>query len=165
MLRDGFLGYHASFMLDFVVVALVLVVPILLFSLYAVKVRKQYALHRNLQLLLGVVLLVAVAAFEVDLHLVQGGWEKVVAKQQPALTTEQIARVRTLLRIHLVFAATTPFLWLTTIVLALRRFPNPPVPGAHSRLHKVLGWISTIDLTLTSITGLIFYYGAFVANR
>jgi putative membrane protein len=164
MLRDGFLGYRASFMLDFVVVALVLVVPILLYSLYAVKVRRQYALHRNLQLLLGVVLLVAVGAFEVDLHLVQGGWENVVAKQEPPLSPEQLARVRTLLRIHLVFAATTPLLWIVTIVLALRHFPNPPLPGPHSRRHKVLGWLSTIDLTLTSITGLIFYYAAFVAR-
>jgi putative membrane protein len=165
MLRDGFLGYRTSFMLDFVVVALVLVVPILLFSLYAVKVRRQYALHRNLQLLLGVVLLIAVGAFEVDLHLVQGGWENVVAKQQPALTTERVAHVRALLRIHLIFATTTPLLWIVTIALALRRFPNPPQPGPHSRLHKILGWLSTIDLSLTSVTGLIFYYGAFVAAR
>jgi putative membrane protein len=100
----------------------------------------------------------------VDLHLVQGGWENVVAKQEPPLSPEQLARVRTLLRIHLVFAATTPLLWIVTIVLALRHFPNPPLPGPHSRRHKVLGWLSTIDLTLTSITGLIFYYAAFVAR-
>ncbi|HUQ71358.1 MAG TPA: DUF420 domain-containing protein [Planctomycetaceae bacterium] len=165
MLRDGFLGNRASFMLDFVVVALALVVPILLFSLYAVKVRRQYALHRNLQLLLGVVLLIAVTAFEIDLHLVQGGWENVVAKQQPPLTSEQIAHVRLLLRIHLVFATTTPVLWATTIFLALRHMPNPPQPCAHSRLHKTLGWLSTVDLTLTSITGVVFYYGAFMAAR
>jgi len=165
MLRDGFLGNRASFMLDFVVVALVLVVPILLYSLYAVKVRRQYVRHRNLQLLLGAVLLVAVGAFEVDLHLVQGGWENVVAKQEPPLTSEQVAQVRTLLRVHLVFAATTPFLWLATIVLALRNFSNPPQPGRHSRLHKLLGWASTVDLTLTSITGLVFYYAAFLAGR
>jgi hypothetical protein len=29
-------------------------------------------------------------------------------------------------------------------------------------VHAVLGWISTIDITLTAITGLIFYYLAFV---
>jgi hypothetical protein len=30
-------------------------------------------------------------------------------------------------------------------------------------LHKTLGWASAADLTLTSVTGLWFYYAAFVA--
>lgn len=162
MLRDGFLGHHASFMLDFVVVALIVIVPILLFSLYAVKVRHRYATHRNLQLLLGIVLLVAVALFEVDLHFIQGGWKEVVKKRPIQLTTEQLQQVQTVLRIHLIFAISTPFLWLITTIAALRGFANPPVPGGHSRLHKLLGWASAIDITLTSITGLIFYYFAFV---
>lgn len=162
MLRDGFLGNHASFMLDFVVVALVLIVPILLYSLYAVKFGRQYAVHRTLQLLLGAVLLVAVALFEVDLHFVQGGWKNVVAKRTEPITSDQMAQIQTVLRIHLIFAISTPFLWIVTIVAALRRFPNPPTPGTHSGWHKLLGWASAIDITLTSITGLIFYYYAFM---
>lgn len=164
MLRDGFLGYQASFMLDFVVVSLLLVVPILLFSLFSVKVQRHYLLHKRLQLLLGIVLLVAVGAFEVDLHFVQGGWQKVIAKQTPTLTPEQVASIRSVLMIHLIFAISTPILWIFTIGLALRRFPNPPTPSAHSRLHKVLGWASAIDITLTSVTGLWFYYTAFVGH-
>lgn len=162
-MQDGFLGYKSSFMLDFVVVALVLIVPILLFSLYTVKFRKNFTLHRNLQLLLGVVLLVAVAAFEVDLRW-QGGWQAVVNKGTPQLTSEKLAFVQTLLYVHLGFAITTPFLWIATIGLAWKRFSNPPQPGQHSGLHKTLGWLSTIDITLTSVTGLVFYYFAFVAR-
>ncbi len=160
-MQDGFLGYKSSFMLDFVVAALVLIVPVLLFSLYTVKVRKNFLLHRNLQLLLGIVLLIAVAAFEVDLRL-QGGWLAVVNKGEPKLTPEKLSFVGSLLVVHLVFAISTPFLWIATIVLALRRIPNPPQPGPHSGLHKILGWLSTIDITLTSATGLVFYYFAFV---
>ena len=162
-MQDGFRGYKTSFMLDFVVVALVLIVPILLFSLYTVKIRRNYTLHRNLQLLLGVVLLVAVAAFEVDLRL-QGGWQAIVNKGEPKLAPEQLAFVAQMLYVHLVFAISTPFFWIATITLALRNFSNPPQPGPHSGLHKILGWMSTIDITLTSITGLAFYYVAFV-NR
>ncbi len=164
MLRDGFLGNHASFMLDFVVVALVLIVPILVYSLYAVNVRYQYGLHRSLQLLLAGVLLLAVLLFEVDLHFVQGGWEQVVRKRpaESQLTVEALSQVRTVLRIHLIFAISTPILWAVTIAAALRGFANPPVPGAHSRWHKLLGWASAIDITLTSVTGLIFYYTAFI---
>ncbi len=163
-MKDGFLGFKTSFMLDFVVVALVLIVPIIAFSLFAVKVRKQYVLHRNLQLLLGAILLVAVALFEIDMQLIQGGWENVVAKRASPLTTDQLAFVRRVLHVHLVFAISTPVLWATTIGLALRRMPSPPQPCTHSRMHKTLGWLSTIDIVLTSVTGLVFYYVAFVAK-
>ena len=163
---DGFLGYDASLMLDVVVCALVLVVPTLLYSIYLVKVRREYAWHRNVQVGLGVVLLVTVAAFEVDLQVVHGGWEKIVNKPgaSPRLQGGELEFVRGLLWIHLAFAISTPVLWATTTALALRRFPSPPRPSTHSRLHKVLGWLSTVDIALTSITGLCFYYFAFVAT-
>ena len=162
-MADGFLGNNASFMLDFVVCALVLVVPLLLYSIYVVKFQRNYLLHRNLQVALGVVLLVAVSAFEVDLQLVQGGWENVIDKHDPPLSAEDKGFVRKVLWIHLVFAISTPLLWATTTILAIKRFPSPPVPSEHSRLHKKLAWLSTVDLTLTSVTGLIFYYFAFIA--
>ncbi|MBX3449767.1 MAG: DUF420 domain-containing protein [Planctomycetaceae bacterium] len=161
-MRDGFLGFRTSFMLDFVVVALVVVVPILLYSLAAAKFQKRFPLHRNLQLLLAAVLLVAVLAFEVDLHYIQGGWRNVVAKRDPPFTSEEMAFVQRMLGIHLVFAISTPILWALTLTLALTKFPNPPVPNAHSRWHKPLGWASALVLTATSITGLMFYYTAFV---
>ena len=164
-MANGFLGYNASFMLDVVVCALVLVVPVLLVSLYLVKVRRNYLWHRNLQVFLGVLLLLAVSAFEVDMQIVHGGWENIVNKpDERPLPSEMMSLVRMVLRIHLVFAISTPVLWATTLTLALKRFPSPPVPAAHSRLHKALGWISTMDLVLTSFTGLLFYYMAFVAG-
>ncbi len=64
-------------MLDFVLTALVLIVPALLTSLYLVKVRKNYRTHRNLQLVLAGVLLAAVIAFEIDIR-AHGGWEAIV---------------------------------------------------------------------------------------
>lgn len=163
-MKDGFLGFRTSFMLDFVVSALVLIVPVLIYSLYSVKIRRNYTLHRKLQLLLGIVLLAAVGAFEIDLQWVQRGWTNVVAKREVPLTPEQFAFVRLVLRVHLVFAISTPLLWAVTIILALRRMPSPPAPCPHSNLHKNLGWVSTIDIVLTSVTGLIFYYFAFVAR-
>jgi len=164
MLSNGFLGYQTTFMLDFVVCALVLIVPLLLWSLWLVKFRRRFLAHKRLQIALGTILLVAVTAFEVDVQMVHGGWENIVARQQltPELLTVKINGVRPWLRVHLLFAVTTPFLWIVTITLALLRFKNPPAPGLHSRLHKILGWASTIDITLTSVTGLWFYYIAFV---
>lgn len=172
-MKDGFLGYPTSFMLDFVVCALVVLVPLLLFSLWAVKVRKDFKLHRNLQVLLAGVLFLAVGAFEVDMQWVQGGWENVMNKQleridgepseaQLAAHKERSENARGVLYIHLVFAISTPVLWLVTLILALKRFPNPPVPGQHSKAHKSLGWLSTLALVATSVTGVWFYCVAFV---
>lgn len=164
---NGFLGNDASFMLDAVICALVLVVPTLLYSVYLVKFKQKYLWHRNLQLTLGVALLLTVGAFEVDLQIVHGGWENVVNKpdQPPRVTGESLDFIRKMLWVHLVFAVSTPVLWVTTIVLALKRFPSPPVPTPeHSPLHRKLGWASTIDITLTSVTGLLWYYLAFVAG-
>ena len=162
LMADGFLGFRTSFMLDFVVCALAAIVPILVYSIYLVKFKAKYVVHRYIQLGLAVVLLIAVGAFEVDMQLVQGGWENVVAKREIPLSPEQLQSVRYVLWIHLVFAVSSPILWAVTIVLALRRMPQPPAPCDHSPLHKKLGWASTIDLTLTSITGLWFYFVAFV---
>lgn len=166
MLSNGFLGYPTTFMLDFVVCALALIVPVLLWSLWLVKFRRRYLAHKRLQIALGIILLLAVTAFEVDVQMVHGGWENIVAKQQlsPEALTKKINAVRPWLLVHLVFAVTTPLLWIVTITLALRRFNNPPAPGTHSRLHKTLGWASTIDITLTSVTGLLFYYVAFMKS-
>ena len=79
-MSNGFLGNNSSVMLDVVVCALVLIVPALLYSLYLVKIKRAFLLHRNIQVTLGVVLLITVMAFEVDLQLVHGGWENVVNK-------------------------------------------------------------------------------------
>ncbi len=162
-MRTGFLGYPTTFMLDFVVCALIVIVPLLLWSLWLVRFRRNYSAHKRLQIALGVILLAAVTAFEVDMRL-HGGWENILAQQQlpEAAFKAKISEVRPWLYLHLMFAVSTPFLWATTITLALRRFGAKPIPGTHSRLHKLLGWASTIDITLTSVTGLWFYYAAFI---
>ena len=163
-MEHGFLGYRSTFMLDFVVSALVLIVPLLLFSLYTVKIQRNFSLHKKLQIVLGAVLLVAVSAFEIDVQIMHGGWQNIVNQRETPLTLEQFQDVRNILYVHLIFAVSTPFFWATTLFLALRRIPNPPAPCAHSSLHKKLGWISTIDITLTSLTGLYWYYMAFVTS-
>jgi len=164
-MQDGFLGYNTTFMLDFVVVSLLLIVPILVYSLWMVKRQRAYSLHRRLQVVLGAILLVAVGAFEIDLQVVHGGWENVVAKSysDDALLAVRIQQSQPWLWLHLIFAVTTPIFWIITMVLALRRFSNPPHPDSHSALHKKLGWISAVDITMTAVTGLVFYYVAFIS--
>ena len=151
-------------MLDFVVCALVLIVPILCYSIYIAKFKKQFGKHKTIQILLGIVLLVAVGLFEADIQY-HGGSKQIVNKnpEAPRLDAAQMELVAKALYIHLVFAISTPILWIVTTIAALKKFPKPVQPNEHSKLHKTLGWASTIDLTLTSLTGLVFYYLAFVA--
>jgi hypothetical protein len=177
---DGFLNTRASLMLDVVFLAMFAVLPILGASIYLVKYRRLYALHKRIQLLLGIVLLAAVALFEIDMRFVSG-WQERAAEspyfkpiEEPgsllravyirALNYSQVEGwVFTSLGIHLFFAVTTTILWVGVIVQALRKFPNPPAPCAHSASHVFWARIAAIDMALTALTGWIFYYLAFVA--
>jgi putative membrane protein len=160
-MAQGFLGFPSTLMLDVVVCALVLVVPALLYSIYLVKFQRQYLWHRNLQIGLGIALLITVCLFEIDMRL-QGGWQAILKNREHQLSAARLTLVGRILLIHVCFAVSAVLFWTVTLVHGLRNIPNPPGPSAHSKLHKRLGWMSTICLTLTSITGLIFYYYAFV---
>lgn len=153
---DGFLGTRASLMLDVVFLAMFVVIPVLGWSVWLVKRRRNYGLHKRVQLTLGGLLLVTVVLFEVDVRL--NGWadRAQVSPHYPQL-------VYASLYVHLFFAVTTTGLWITVIARAMRRFPTPPLPGTHSAGHHLWGWLAAIDMTCTAITGGVFYYLAFVA--
>lgn len=159
---DGFLGTRASLMLDVVCVALVLIVPALGLSVYLVKYRRRYALHKRIQLVLALALLVAVVLFELEMRIY--GWEH-RAEGSPYLGADGGPNwVMRVLWLHLVFAVTTAALWIAVTVQALRKFPDPPLPGPHSRWHLRWGKLAALDMLATAVTGWIFYYLAFVAK-
>src|SRR5262245_29402362 len=141
----GFLGSRGSLMLDVVFLAMFVVVPVLGASIYLVKYRRQYALHKRLQLLMASVLLVAVLLFELDIRL--NGWEERASPSpyfDPAHKWSCPAGVS--LIIHLSFAVPTLVLWIVVVAQALRKFSRPPLPGLHSRWHKRWGMIAAIGM-------------------
>ena len=152
----GFLPTRASFMLDVVFLAMFLVVPVMFWSIRLAKQGK-LALHKKVQINTAIVLFLAVIAFEVDMRL--NGWIEYTHGSAYVKST-----IMKFLFIHLTFAIPTPLLWIVVIVLGLKRFPKPPVPGTHSKLHKRLGWLATIGMFMTSVTGWIFYYVAFISS-
>ena len=158
---DGFLGTRASLMLDVVVLAMAGFLPALALSIYLVKYRARYALHKRLQLVLGVTLLVVVVAFEADMRI--NGWRARAEASPYASHAGAIDWVGVALGIHLCFSVTTALLWAVVIVRALREFPNPPMPGAHSAWHRRFGMLAALDMVGTAVTGWIFYWLAFVA--
>jgi putative membrane protein len=158
---DGFLGTRATFMLDVVVLAMLVVLPVLAASIYLVKYRKQYALHKRLQLTLASALLVVVLLFELDMRV--NGWRD-RAEASPYMGGSGSTNwVTVALAIHLCFAVTAALLWTIVIVRAVRGFPRPPAPNDHSAWHRRFAKLAAYDMLCTAITGWIFYWLAFVA--
>jgi putative membrane protein len=155
---QGFLHTRATFMLDFVFLAMFAFLPVLAFSIRLVK-RGHYTWHKRLQIGLAVVLLVTVTVFEVDLQYVTKDWRP-LAEPSPYFAKGWVDYS---LWIHLAFAVPTPLLWIFVIVQGLRKFPVPAAPSAYSRRHAKWGWAAAAGLTMTSVTGWIFYYLAFAA--
>ncbi len=152
-------------MLDIVFLAMFLVVPVLLFSVYQVKYRRQYELHKRLQLTLGTVLLLAVGAFEIDMQLFTQWEDLAVPSPYFVAAHKWTCTVGLSLIVHLSFAIPTLVLWIVVIVQALRHFPSPPLPGLHSAWHRRWGMMATAGMVLTAVTGWIFYSLAFIATK
>lgn len=155
--RDGFLGTRASFLLDVVVVAMVGVLALLALSVYLVRYRGQYTLHKRIQLTLAAALIVVVGLFEAEMRLY--GWRG-RAESSPYYATWVFPS----LTVHLCFSVSTCVLWAGVVVAALRKFDRPARPGPHSATHRLWGWLAAIDMLCTAISGWIFYWLAFAAD-
>lgn len=153
MLDHGFLGTSAPFIFDFVIVALIGVLPLLAFSVAQAK-KKNYATHRKLQILISILLLFTVGFFEVELRR-RGGIYAIIPEDR------QTTSFAWLLGIHLFFSITTLFIWLWTLVAALIKFKNGWDEN-YMPQHRTLAKLSSLDLFLTGITGLGVYLMAFV---
>ncbi len=154
---DGFLGTRASLMLDVVFVAMFAVIAVMGWSIFQVRFRNRYALHKWVQLGLAAVLFIAVAAFEIDMRLY--GWEE---RASGEIGGSANAVVWKALYTHLIFAISSALLWPVVIFRACRQFPAPPSPNHHSRSHIFWARLAAIDMLLTSVTGWVFYVLAFV---
>jgi uncharacterized membrane protein YozB (DUF420 family) len=158
----GFLPWRGTLMIDVIVVAMVLVLIALAWSLYSVKYLKRYQRHKAIQITLSAALLVLLALFEIDLRYLDD-W-RAHADGSPffdAATGSGLAVYS--LWVHLVFATSTLGLWLLIIVRAVTQFPNPPGPNRHSPYHSRWGLIAAVDMVLTAVSGWVFYLLAFVA--
>ncbi|REJ67387.1 MAG: DUF420 domain-containing protein [Planctomycetota bacterium] len=156
----GFLGNRSSLMLDVVFVAMFLVLPVMAWSIYQVRFKRRYALHKRVQLLLGIVLLITVVLFEIDIRL--NGWRDLAADSPYYSDDWTQGAVNWSLWVHLIFAISTCVLWVYVIFTALRHFARDPVPSSFSAKHIFWARLAAIDMTLTAITGWVFYWLAFV---
>ena len=154
---DGFLGTRASIGMDVVFVGLLALLPVLAWSVAAVR-RGRYELHKALQLFIAAALAAAIVVFEIDVRLVSD-W-----KPRAAASPFWPGGVLAALAVHLVFAVSTFVLLVWVLWEAVARFPTPPTPGTHGPRHRRMARLAAADLVLTAITGTAFYWLAFVAG-
>ena len=148
---------RASLMMDLVTTGMVLVLPVMAYSIWLVRSRRRYLSHKRIQLAIGLSLTLIVIAFE--LHVRMHGWQS-RAEKSPYFHSVLFP----FLYVHLVFAVSSVILWGTTMVKALRHFTSPPGPSAYSSRHRLLARASVLAMTGTSLTGWFFYYLAFMAK-
>ena len=162
---DGFLpGSRATIMLDVVFLAMFAVIPVMTWSINLVKRKQNYSLHKRVQLTLGIVLLVAVTAFELDMQFISGWRERAAASPHYASPSTWNHLVGYSLAVHLFFAIPTALLWIFVITQALRNFPSPPTPGPYSPTHIRWAKLAALEMLLTAVTGWVFYWLAFMAK-
>jgi hypothetical protein len=107
-------------MLEIVVVAMFVVTIGLALSVAAARFGRLYRLHRTIQIGLTICLAVTLVAFEADMRFVTD-W-RALAEESPWYERGRFNVVDAALAVHLCFAIPTPFVWATTLGLALRRF-------------------------------------------
>lgn len=145
-------------MLDLIVLAMAIVIPILVYSMGAVQKHRDIKTHRMIQISLGIILGLAILAFEIDMRFF--GWRD-QAKASPYFETWVFPS----LYVHLFFAIPTLFLWVYTITMAVRHRIHQMSEGSRSQRfrHKFFGRLSAYTMIATALTGWVFYYLAFVA--
>lgn len=154
MFPQGFLGTRADFLMDVVIVALIAVVPIVLYN-WSLARRGKYDMHKTLQVSLALLLAVVVGLFEYNLRLQGGIFEATKASSYAGSITLDFW-----IYLHTFFAITTIIVWAALIILSLRRFSSPPIPGAFSSAHKRWGRIGMIWMLVTGVTSLpVYIYG------
>ena len=142
-------------MFDILAVAMLVIVPTLMWSICQVRRHQRYALHKKVQVSLGGVLLAVVTLFEVDVRI--NGWKHLAEASRFYDTV-----LFPVLYVHLFFSISTALLWIWTILFALRYFDRNPVPNTYSPRHRRLARLAALFTCCTAVTGWTFYVLAFL---
>ncbi len=73
----SFLGARCDILMDIVVISMFIILPLLWYSFKKVKVERNYKLHKNIQLIMFVILFFVVLLFEYDMQQNGGIFEMV----------------------------------------------------------------------------------------
>lgn len=143
-------------MIELVFIVMFLVLPVLSYSVWGAARKKKINLHKNLQKVISVALLIAIILFEVDLRM--HDWRQ-FAKQSPYYETILFP----FLYFHLFFAVSTCITWIWTLYLGVFKYGKMP-QELYRQKHKLFGLLAVVGMFFTTFSGWIFYYLAFYAK-
>ncbi len=156
---NGFLPYNAPFMMDFVVISLAIVVPILIYGVYQVK-KQKYRHHAQVMIFLGILVFIVVAFFEASM-IYLGGIKNIM--ENAGRSEAYTPHFSNSLFVHLIFSFSTCVLWIYVLIAGVKNFGlKNPQPNAYSKTHKFYARLSIIAILGVAITGLYVYYLAFI---
>jgi len=150
---SGFLGTRGDFIVDFVMVFSGVLPFLMLYTFYLAS-KKRFALHKNLQMLLLLLLTIGVIALELDIKF--GSIEQVMMAS-PYYGTKLLLGI---FIIHLIFAISTFFLWSYLVFKSATIYPKP----FKEFNHKFWGKFVFFDMILTAVTGWMLYILLFAIN-
>ncbi len=150
MIAEGFLGTRADIIIDVVMTVSGFLPAIMMYTFY-LAAKGKHQLHKNLQLVILLLVTILVVALEVD---VRSG-DLQAAGALSAYHDTIVLRV--LFIIHLIFATTTFIGWIWLVIKSAKIYPK----HFGSFNHKKWGKILFIDVVLTVVTGWMMYIMVF----
>jgi hypothetical protein len=156
MFPQGFFGTRADLLFDLVVSSLIFIVPLLFYS-WRMAGRGHYLVHRNIQMVLTVVLTAVLVIFEMNLRS-KGGIFAMTQGSRFAGTPVLSLSIYG----HMMLAFSTAAIWLMLVGTALRRFPLSPKPARFQNFHRFWGKCALITMICTGISAVELYVVGFV---
>lgn len=153
----GFLGTRGDVLMDIVVLSFLVILPVLVISWRAARAA-EYRRHRAIQISLALTLAVVVTLFEIDLKL-SGGIFALTRASSYAGTS----LLNSLIYGHMLVAIGSALVWVTLVLVSLRKFSNPPVPNAFGPTHRVWGRVGMLLMMASGLSAVPLYYLGFAA--
>ena len=120
--------------------------------------RVQQSLVDPLPLPVALTLAVVVTLFEIDLKL-SGGIFALTRASSYAGTS----LLNSLIYGHMLVAIGSALVWVTLVLVSLRKFSNPPVPNAFGPTHRVWGRVGMLLMMASGLSAVPLYYLGFAA--
>ena len=153
----GFLGTRGDVLMDIGVLSFLVILPVLVISWRAARAA-EYRRHRAIQISLALTLAVVVTLFEIDLKL-SGGIFALTRASSYAGTS----LLNSLIYGHMLVAIGSALVWVTLVLVSLRKFSNPPVPNAFGPTHRVWGRVGMLLMMASGLSAVPLYYLGFAA--